>query len=426
MKEHTPINTSDFLEEKIKARPRNRKHMLRRIIEVALLAVVFGLIACVTMITLAPFLEEKLFPTPVNEVTLTEESTAHTSEEVQPEDMLLEDAYVPGSSKEEIDSEKDLLNLAYILRKSALDCQKWLVQVAGISSTTSWLDSTKTSSNIATGAIIADNGTELLILVEQEYLEKANKIDVTFPDGMVVQAYIKGTDVYSGLMVVAVPKESLGEETLQGCQVAELASSNNKALEGSVIIALGSPSGVNNSVNYGFVTAVGVEASGWDSNYKLIKTDIYGSSKPNGFLVNMDGQIIGVLCNDYNSVDTKNLVSAMGISDLKRRVERLSNQEELPFLGIKGTDVTAQAQKERGIPQGAYVTDVKLNSPAMRAGIQPADVIVKVEDKDIASMSAFTYNLYQMDVGDSIYVVIMRQSQGMYKEITLKMTLANQ
>ena len=97
-------------------------------------------------------------------------------------------------------------------------------------------------------------------------------------------------------------------------------------------MALGSPSGVIESVNYGFVTAVGVEASGWDSNYKLIRTDIYGSSKPNGFLVNMNGQIVGVLCNDYNSVDTKNLVTAMGISDLKKRIERLSNREELPYF----------------------------------------------------------------------------------------------
>ena len=105
---------------------------MRRIIEVALLAVVFGLIACFTMVILAPVLEERLFPTPVNEVTLTEESAIHTSEEVQPEDMLLEERYEPSSTEEETDSEEQLLNIAYILRKNALECQKWMVQVAGV------------------------------------------------------------------------------------------------------------------------------------------------------------------------------------------------------------------------------------------------------------------------------------------------------
>ena len=426
MKNQNSVNASDFLEEKIKARPMNRRRFIRRAIEVALLAVIFGLIACFTMIIMTPFLEDRLFKTPVNEITLTEESAPHASEEVQPEDMLLEEKYEPDSSEEVTDSEEQLLNLAYILRKSAQDCENWLVQVAGVSSTTSWLESTKTSSNIAIGAIIADSGTEFLILVEREYLQDADRIEVNFADGSVVQGLIKGLDAYSGFMVVSVSKASLSEETLQECQVAELASSNNKSLLGSVVVALGNTNGVVGSVNYGFITAMGVEANNWDSNYKLIKTDIYGCSNPNGFLVNLNGQIIGVLSNDYNSTDTKNMISAVGISDLKKRIESMSNSDKVPVLGVKGTDVTQQANKQNGIPAGAYVTNVKLNSPAMRAGIQPGDVIVKIGEKEVTSMNALTYNLYQFKVGEQVAVVIMRPSQGTYKESTLKITLGSQ
>lgn len=426
MKEQAPVNSSDFLEEKIKARPLNRRRIIRRVIEVALLAVIFGLIACFTMIVVAPILEERLFKTPVSEIILTEESATHTSEEIQPEDMLLEEQYEPGSSEEETDSEEQLLNIAYILRKSAQDCDKWLVQVAGVSSTTSWLESTKTSSNIAAGAIIADSGKELLILVEKEYLQEADRIEVTFSDGSVIQGQMKEADVYSGLAVVSVSKEGLSEDTLQECQAAELASSNNRSLLGSVVLALGNTNGVAGSVNYGFVTAMGVEVNSWDSNYKLIKTDIYASSNPNGFLVNLKGQIIGVLCNDYNSTDTKNLLSAVGISDLKKKIERMSNNDRIPVLGVKGTEVTQQAHKENGIPFGAYVTSVKLNSPAMRAGIQAGDVIVQIGEKEVTSMVSFTYHLYQLSVGDQVTIVIMRPSQGVYKESKLKITLGSQ
>ncbi len=427
MGSQAPVNTSDFLEETIKKRPINRRRIVRRAIEVALLAVLFGLIACATMILVSPILEERLFPTPTNEVTFTEESASHTSEEVQPEDMILEDK--PETEIifiEDVDSETQLLDMATFLKDRAVACERWLVQVTGVFSEVSWLDSTSIKADVAAGAVIADNGTEFLILVEQRELMNADAIMVTFMDDSTVQAVPKGQDINSDMMVVAVSKADISEETLQEIQVADLASSNNKGLSGSIVMALGSPNGIAGSVNYGFITSVGVEVNSWDSNYRLLMTDIYGCNNPNGFLVNMNGEILGILRNSYNSEDTRNLITAVGISELKKSIERISNQEMIPYLGIKGTDVTQQAHEQHNIPYGAYVTGVKLDSPAMQAGIQAGDVIVQIAEKDISSMYALTYNLYQMNAGDAVTLVIMRQSQGEYKESTLQIVLNNQ
>lgn len=426
MNEHTPVNTSDFLEEKIKARPVNRKRVFRRVLEVALLAVVFGLIAWLTMRYVAPFLEEKLFPTPVNKVDLTEESAIHTSDEIQPEDMILEAKNEPGREEEEDDAGDMLVDMAYVLRKIALECEQWMVQVAGVSSETSWLESTKTSANITAGAIVADNGTELLILVDKTNLEDADHIEVTFFNGEVVRGVPKGTDAYSEFMVISVAKSDLIESTLQNYQIAKLGSSNRKSLLGTVVIALGNTNGTVGSVNYGFITGVGLEVSNWDNNYRLIRTDIYSSSQPNGFLVDLNGQILGVLSNDYNPADIKNLLTAVGISDLKKKIEKMSNADEIPVFGIKGTEVTQQAHMQNEIPYGAYITSVKLNSPAMKAGIQAGDVIIKMDEKEIDSMLTFSYYLNQMKVGEQTSITIMRQSQGIYKESTLKITLGSQ
>ena len=426
MNEHTPVNTSDFLEEKIKARPVNRKRVFRRVLEVALLAVVFGLIAWLTMRYVAPFLEEKLFPTPVNKVDLTEESAIHTSDEIQPEDMILEAKNEPGREEEEDDAGDMLVDMAYVLRKIALECEQWMVKVAGVSSETSWLESTKTSANITAGAIVADNGTELLILVDKTNLEGADHIEVTFFNGEVVRGVPKGTDAYSEFMVISVAKSDLIESTLQNYQIAKLGSSNRKSLLGTVVIALGNTNGTVGSVNYGFITGVGLEVSNWDNNYRLIRTDIYSSSQPNGFLVDLNGQILGVLSNDYNPADIKNLLTAVGISDLKKKIEKMSNADEIPVFGIKGTEVTQQAHMQNEIPYGAYITSVKLNSPAMKAGIQAGDVIIKMDEKEIDSMLTFSYYLNQMKVGEQTSITIMRQSQGIYKESTLKITLGSQ
>ena len=432
MEERNPMNSNEFLEEKIKRRPVNRRRVILRTIEVAALAVLFGVISSVTMVTVAPLLEEKLFPKTVNEVsfeeesiTYEEESITYTSEEIAPEDMLLEDVQQPEIIIETINSEVQLQDFAALLKEKSDQCMNWMVRVSGVVSQTSWLESTTTRSDVAMGAIIADNGMEILILVERKGIATADSIMVRFPDGSDKEAFIKGQDMGSGLMVIAVSKEGMSEETLQSFQIAEMVSSNNKSLAGSVVLAVGSPNGILGSASYGVITAMGIEIKSWDINYKLLLTDIYGSSSPEGFLVNMKGQILGVLNNDYNISDVKNLTTAIGISELKAIIELMSNQDAIPYFGITARDVSKQAHTQNAIPYGAYVTSVKLESPAMKAGIQAGDIIVEMDDKDVTSMSMFSSYLHKMEAGESVKVVIMRQSQGVYKESELEITLSS-
>lgn len=426
MKEQKPVNTSDFLEETIKIRPVNRKRIFRRVAEVGALAVLFGLIAYITMAVSSQVLAEKLFPQPTNKVTFAEETGSYTKEEVEPEDMLLEDRPEVEVTVIQPDSETQIISMAYALEEKAKECEKWLVEVAGVSRETSWLDSTATNANIAAGAIVADNGTELLVLVQQKYVEYVERIEVSFADGTAAEGTLKGADKNSGLAVIAVNKGQLSANTLESCEIVEMASSNNKSLLGNVVMALGSPNGIRGSVCYGIVTAMGVEVNAWDYNYRLVVTDIYGCTNPNGFLVNMKGQLVGVLCNTYNAQDTKNLVSALGISEIKKRMELISNNRSIPVFGVKGIEVTEEAHTKNNVPYGAYVTSVKMDSPAMIAGIQAGDVVVKVQGKDISTMYSLAHNLLQLEVGQEIEMVIMRQSQGVYKEITLHITLGAQ
>lgn len=427
MDENKPKNTSEFLEEQIKIRPRSRKRVMRRVTEVAALAVVFGLVACMTMLCLSPFLEEKLFPTPTNRVVFPEDNPSYTSEEIQPEDMLLEErATETNIIVEAPDIETQLLRTVYLLKEKAKKCNSWLVQVNGVTNAVSWLESTNVSSSAATGAIIADNGTELLILVENDCLQKADKINVTFSDGAIVEAHKKGEDLDAGLAVVAVAKETMETETLEACTVVEMASSSSKALPGSLVMALGNVNGAAQSTCYGLVTANTTEVNSWDGSYKLINTDIYGSKSPNGFLVNLRGQLIGVLCNDYNAKDVPNLTTALGINELKKKINRMSNGEAVALFGVKGTEVTDEAHEEYGVPYGAYVLGVKLDSPAMKAGIQVGDIITSINGREITSMSSLSYQLHQLDVGTEVEITAVRMSQALYRENTLKIVLENQ
>lgn len=423
MQDRNPLNTSDYLSETIKSRPLNKKRLLKRAIEVVAFAVLFGFIAYITITLASRSLTEKLFPRPINEVVFTEDNNEPIMDEVEPEEMLLQgdagtNAIPPG--------EAHLMETANSLQEIAKSCASWMVLVTGVTTETSWLDSTATSEKVSAGAIIADNGTEYLVLVRNRSLEGASRIEVQFVDESKLDATIKGIDKNLGFTVVAVPKYQLPEKTRKKLSVVEMSNSNNKSLLGDPVIALGSPNGIQGSVCYGYLTAMNVDVNEWDYNYHLLATDIYGSTNPNGFLVNTKGQLIGLLCNTYNGEDTKNLVSAIGISEMKKRIEQTSNGKDIPLLGIKGTEVAAEAKEKQGVPAGAYITSVKWDSPAMTAGLQPGDVIVKMDDKDVASMYYLSYLLLQKEVTEEIELVIMRPSQGEYKERVLKLTLVGQ
>ena len=172
------------------------------------------------------------------------------------------------------------------------------------------------------------------------------------------------------------------------------------------------------------ITALARQLSVVDANYKLLSTNLYGSQKAGGVLFNLQNEVIGVITSRYSSTDMKNMISAIGISELKKLIEKLSNEDitERAYLGITGMDVSEEANEELGIPYGAFVRETEMDSPAMLAGIQQGDIIVKMNDKLVTNMNEYTMILMQLKAGQNIEVVLMRQVQEEYREMVLNIT----
>lgn len=119
----------------------------------------------------------------------------------------------------------------------------------------------------------------------------------------------------------------------------------------------------------------------------------------------------------------KNMITAYGISELKKRIEKMSNGRKAAYLGISGVDVTREAFEELHVPYGAYITEVEMDSPSMMAGIQQGDVIVSINERKIYSYSEYTTILMQLDAGDTVEVTVMRQAQDEYKEMKFDIIL---
>ena len=437
-----PERSSDFefLQEKIKERPIDKKKLLQRTMITASLALLFGLVACLTFLLLEPVLNNWLYPEEEPQtVTFPQEK-----DEMLPEDMLTEgetgtqtesdvesteqqttqiatsetESEESGTTQEPQDAYLNEYQAMYnSLHKVYQNASSSIVTVTGVKSDVDWFNNTYESEGNIAGVIIANNNRELLILTRKSPLDSAQSIMVTFCNGVSTEGSIKKYDVNTNLAVIAVDLKYLRDTTLDYVSVATLGSSVDNALTGSLAIAVGNIQGYMDSVCYGMITSVGNPITLADNQYKLLTTDIYASQSASGILLNTQGQVIGIIDNTYNHSDTKNMLSAIGISELKGMIAKLSNAEEVPYIGIYAQDISSSVRIKQGLPQGAYISDIDMDSPAMVNGIQKGDIIIQVGSTQIHGATDYMNAVRGCTVEKDVEITILRASKDDYEQM---------
>ncbi len=314
----------EFVIEKIKERPINKRKLLRRTLLTAAMAVIFGLIACFTFLVLEPVFSNWLHPEDKPQTVVFPED----QEEMSPEEMLADtiSEYPTTAETEPIALEKK--QIEEILKNVTLDLDNYnelystmssyveqlrpcMVTITGITSNLDWLDNVQESKNQVIGVLIANNGKELLILADYTPIKDAERLSVTFYNGTQVGAQVKAYDSATNLAVIAANPGGLSQEFVnEKIKIAVLGSSIYKNMEGIPVVALGRPMGLNNSIGYGMISSSTGQMMSIDANYKLLQTDIYGSQDGSGVLFNLQGQVIGIITNYQGNTNMDNMVIA--------------------------------------------------------------------------------------------------------------------
>lgn len=411
-----------FINEKIKEKPLNKRRLLLHTGYIVGVAVVFGVVASLTFAFLQPKFSEMLYPKQEPVVTIpkddiadteaTEQVSTETTEQAEPETET-EVPIVQEPREFEIADFQNLQNELYAVGREA---NKFVVTVTGVKSDTDWFNNAYESKGQASGIIIADNGQELLILTERKVISGAEEIFVTFINDVSVEASMKKYDGNTGIAVLSVPREDVDEATMNAIAVAELGNSLVTP-QGMIAIAVGSPLGTTYSVLTGSITSTTNSISTVDNNYTVFTTDIVGSTKGSGVIINVSGQVIGLVMQDYSSDGDQNTLTAISISELKTLIEMLSNNQDIPYIGLELTTVTNDIANEYDIPKGAYIKEVKMDSPAMAAGLQKGDVITKMGGEAIYTVDSYESKLLELKPDERVKIVVERQSAGGYKEI---------
>lgn len=456
-----------FIREKIARPPMTKRQLIRRIAAWIFLAVLAGAAAGASFAVVRPLAERYLVAQPTKEpvpVTIpkddpnassqaetvieTEESSpveteSQTEEETTEESQeeTSESATEPEESEttaeetkpledviwEAIDayeytySEKDLNALYGILYNVVREADKGIVEVHSLKQETDWFDNPVETAGLYAGVVIASTGQELLILTPNGAVENADSIKVTFRDGSQADGTIKKTDSVSGMSIVSVDIELLEESTLMEVAVLKLGNSYS-VRQGDLVAAVGAPAGMVHSSGYGSISYVMRNVQVADGASRLLYTDIRSNASLGTFLVNMDGEVIGWASDMYSDEDRNwGITIALGISDYKTILEKMSNGQPIPYLGIYGQEVTG-SMAERGIPEGVYVTECIPEGPAYNAGIQNGDIIVRIGSKDITTIKDYQNQVESLNPDAVVTVVIQRQGIEEYKELEYQVT----
>ncbi|MBO5372225.1 MAG: serine protease [Lachnospiraceae bacterium] len=410
-----------FIKEKIKEKPVNKRRLFKQGASAVVFGILFGVAACFVFTLMQPVMQSWLYPKEDVGLDIPDDEFSTETEAVEETiPPLVNDVTETIIQKKSLDlNDYQLLqNRLYAIGKSA---NHFIVTVTGVVSDTDWYNNAYESAGQASGVILGDNNRELLIMTEYKVIREAEEISVTFINDVTVTAELKKYDGNTGLAVLAVELDKLDESTKKAISYAVLGNSF-EVNQGNIVIAVGSPLGTNYSIGTGNITSIGNVIHTADNTYTVFTTDIVGSSNSSGVLLNLEGEVVGLVMQDYGSKEDGNTLTAISVSELKRMIEMLSNGRDIPYLGLKVVTVTDKIAAEYDLPKGVYIREVLLDSPALEAGLQNGDIIVAINGEEIFTEDVYEEKVLSLQPGVTADVMVNRQGMDGYYTIICTVT----
>lgn len=400
-KQNSEEEEYSFLQEIIKDEAGDQAKWKHDVLRRIQLGLIFGLVACFTFFACKPWVEKRFEENPT-EVTIPQDEQQEENQTQQEEEQVQEQKTVLTT-----ETYQEMLNN---LKQVSGEVRKSVVEIQGAVTEEEFSKDQEDKEKSISGMIVADNGQELLILAGELPVKDAKIIRVTFSRDSQCDAILKSRDAGLGLCVYAVQRKNIADDVWAQIETATLGGSKVVS-EGDTVIAVGKLYGCDTIAGYGVIESGENYLDKADGQYQTIYTDVAGDISGSGVLVNIRGEVIGIINTSVRSDDQTNKISGYGISDIKDVIELLSNGKNVPYLGVSGVEVSSEMQGQ-GIPQGVYVKEVDAGSPAMAAGIQSGDIITNIADTDIINLLGYHNTLMKQNVGDKILVRGKRQGTG--------------
>jgi serine protease DegS len=267
--------------------------------------------------------------------------------------------------------------------------------------------------SLGSGVIVAPDG---LVLTNNHVVENAETIKVALKDGRDLDARLVGTDPASDIAVLRVDQNQL--------PAIEIADSSKTRI-GDLVLAIGNPFGIGQTVTMGIISAVGRANMGITDYEDFIQTDAaINPGNSGGALVDMDGKLVGI-----NTAIASQTGGYQGIgfaipSNMAMQVETEilhSGKVTRGWLGIATQDLTSDLARSMDLTphRGALVAEVTRGSPAARAGLERGDVITSIDGTAIHDAGQLRTLIALAGKDKRVAVQLERKGKPMAVEVTL-------
>lgn len=266
--------------------------------------------------------------------------------------------------------------------------------------------------SLGSGVIVNKDG---YILTNAHVVRGASSIKVSLFDGRSAQAKIIGVDSGSDLAVLKINLDKLKPVSM---------GNSNQLRAGDVVLAIGNPFGLNQSVTIGIVSATGRQSLGINQFEDFIQTDAaINPGNSGGALITADGKLIGINSAIYSSSGGNNGIGfAVPINLAEDIMQQLiaTGKVSRGWLGVQIQSIDLNRARNYGYSYngGVAIIAVVPNSPASTAGVMQGDIVLKLDGKSVKDSAAFFQRVAAIKPNNSIPVIVLRS--GREKELSIK------
>jgi Do/DeqQ family serine protease len=262
--------------------------------------------------------------------------------------------------------------------------------------------------SLAAGSGVIIDAAKGLIVTNYHVIKDAEAVAVTLKDGRQVKAELVGSDPATEVAVVKIAATGLTSIPFTDSDTLKV---------GDVVLAIGNPFGVGQTVTSGIISALGRSGLTADNYEDFIQTDApINPGNSGGALVNTEGELAGIntaiIAPAGGNVGIGFAIPANMVRTVVEQLER-SGKVERGRIGVAVQSVTPDIAAAAGLPQakGAIVGSIEKNSPAERAGLKVGDVIIEIDGKAVSSASDLRNRIGLRESGSKVTLTYLRQGQ---------------